>query len=420
MTFVLCGINHKSAPIDVRERGTFAPDDLQALYASLHIKESLLLSTCNRTEMYGIVSDINQAINAFSESTGLTHEKLAPHLYIKTDEEALRHLLRVAIGLDSMMLGEPQIFGQLKKAFFEAQAHQAIHARLKFIFQFVFRTSKRIRHDSGIGRYPSSVAYTAVQRIAKHFPANQALTILLIGSGETAQLVAKYLAEKGTHQFMVASRTLEAAQKLASTLNGQAFNITELNTHLPKADVVITATTCPLPFVTPAIITDALIKRAGREMFMLDLALPRDIEPTVGELANVTLYNLDDLQEMVSEHQEQKEKAAQMAETLIAESLETYHQQLKLKQASKAIKDYRTRMSDIAQSERQRAETLLQQGQCQYDVLNEFSNRLINKLTHLPTIGLRLAALDRRDELLELAQYLFNHDQIIQTHEDIN
>ena len=307
-----------------------------------------------------------------------------------------------------MMLGEPQILGQMKQAYQQACRVGTIKSNLRNVFQYVFSASKRIRTLSGIGNNPVSIAFAAVQLIGQIFTDYKHLNVFIIGSGETASLVAKYLQKEGVKRFIIASRTHESAQLLATTLKGTSVAISDIPQYLSQADVVISATACPLPFINKGLVEHALSKRAFAPMFFLDLAVPRDIEANVSELDGVHLYNIDDLKEVTGKGMSERRTAALQAEQLIESELDNYirwHRSLK---AKGVICDYRGQMQHLAKQELQRAMQMLSAGKCQYSVLTEFSERLVNKLTHTPTVGLRHAAWDNREELLDLAQYLLD------------
>ncbi|HBI21011.1 MAG TPA: glutamyl-tRNA reductase, partial [Legionella sp.] len=333
---------------------------------------------------------------------------ISPYFYMHHHEEGVRHALRVASGLDSMMLGEPQILGQMKAAFEQACRLGTAKRRLGQLFPFVFSASKRIRNQSGIGKNPISIAYAAAQLVGQLFPDFSTLNVFIIGSGETASLVAKYLHQQGVTQFMIASRSHNNAQQLAGTFVGKAITITNIPEHLPKADVVISATACPLPFITKTLVEQAMSQRHQTPMFFLDLAVPRDIEPDVSELEGVHLYNLDDLQHITEKGMDKRRAAADLAAHLIDDELDNYNRKHRSLKASRVICDYRTHMQSLAHHELSRAKQKMSAGHCPQAVLVEFSERLLNKLTHTPTIGLRRAAGDSRDELLDLAHYLFD------------
>lgn len=420
MTLVLCGINHQTAPINVRERCAFTSDKIQAAYQILlsqhSCKEAVIISTCNRSEIYAVVPDSFCLLQAFAKLTQMPEQELIPYCYIKTQEDAIRHLLRVATGLDSMMLGEPQIFGQIKAAYAQAKDNHAIKNKLKFIFPFIFKACKNIRHQSDIGRYPSSVAFAATQLIQNQF--NTPIDIMLIGSGETTQLAAKYLKDS-SHHFYVTSRTIENANSFAKTLRGEAFEITDLEQYLSKVDVVISATTCPLPFIHQKMMESIMQKRQHRPLFLVDLAMPRDIEADVALLPSVTLHNLDSLSNILNQHQTEKQNAATIAESMIDAAIEEYLNLIKVKEINHVIRQFRQLMNQTAIQELSRANLQLDNGLCERQVLSEFATRLINKLSHKPTLRLKEAAISGDEALLSLAQTFLTLEQQ-EHHEDLH
>jgi glutamyl-tRNA reductase len=424
MVFVACGLNHKTAPIDVREKVALPPAMQESLLNSLlnvpAVNEAAILSTCNRTEIYCDTHDPQVLAGWLAHEHQLSQESLSPFLYLHEGNQGIKHTLRVASGLDSMMIGEPQILGQMKQAYQQACRLGTVKTQLRPVFEYIFSASKRIRTRSGVGANPVSVAYAAVQLIGQLFSNYRALNVFLIGSGETASLVAKYLHQQGVHRFMVASRTLENAEKLAATFGGKTLSISDIPHYLSHADVVISATACPLPFINKSLVQHALKKRNQAPMFFLDLAVPRDIESNVKELDHVHLYNVDDLQFMIEKGMDQRRHAASQAEQLIESELDNYirwHRSLKAKDV---ICNYRNQMQDLAQQELQRALKKLSAGQNHHTVLNEFSERLLNKLTHTPTSGLKQIAWDGREDLLSLAQYLFNTTTCQSSYEEIS
>ncbi|KTC89389.1 glutamyl-tRNA reductase [Fluoribacter dumoffii] len=424
MVFVACGLNHKTAPINVREKVALSPATQDFVLESFlnlpEVSEAAILSTCNRTEIYCDIQDPQVILQWLAKEYQLSRDALSPYIYIHEDHQGIKHLLRVASGLDSMMIGEPQILGQMKQAYQHACSLGAIKTELRPIFEYVFSASKRIRTQSGIGTNPVSIAYAAAHSIGQFFTDYKSLKVFLIGSGETASLVAKYLRQQGVEHFMVASRTLENAEKLANTFNGQTVPITNIAEYLPKADVIVSATNCPIHFINKDLVEQALKQRNHTPMFFLDLSVPRDVEEHIKELEQVQLYNIDDLQSMIDKGMEERRHAALHAEQLVETELNKFirkHRSLKAKQV---ICDYRSQMQDLAQKELQRALKKLSAGQCQQVVLNEFSERLVNKLTHNPTAGLRQIAKDGREELFTLAQYLFNTTTHQSSYEEIS
>ncbi len=417
--FVACGLNHKTAPINVREKVALPPAMQDSLLNSLvslpEINEAAILSTCNRTEIYCDTEEPEIIARWLAHEHQLPQDVLSPFLYIHQGKQGIKHTLRVASGLDSMMIGEPQILGQMKQAYHQACRLGTVKSQLRPVFEYIFSASKRVRTHSGIGANPVSIAYAAVQLIGQLFTNYRSLSVFLIGSGETASLVAKYLHQQGVHRFMVASRTIDNARKLADTFGGKTLSIGDIPQYLPQADVVISATACPLPFINKSLVEHALQQRNHAPMFFLDLAVPRDIETNVNELDNVHLYNVDDLQVMIEQGMNERRNAALQAEQLIESELDNYIRWHRSLRAKDVICDYRNHMQSLAQQELERALKKLSSGQNQQAVINEFSERLVNKLTHHPTTGLRQIAWDGREDLLSLAQYLFNTNTLCQT-----
>ena len=412
MVFVASGLNYKTAPLTLREKMAqlSSPDHapLERLLRLPFMHEAVILSTCNRTEIYCKTDKPSLLISWLAEEINLSVDSLAPHMYQYQGYEALQHLLRVASGLDSMMLGEPQILGQLKQAFRAADERNGVKSQLHQIFPFVFNASKRIRTKSGIGSNPISIASAAARLIGQLFSNYESLEIFIIGSGETAALVAKYLYQHGARKFTIASRTRENADKLALQWHAESLSITDIPTQLPKADVVISATACPLPFIDKSMVQQALATTKEKTMCYLDLAVPRDITPDVAELKHVFLYNIDDLHMTIESGLNERRAAAIRAEALIEPELEHYMRSHRTRRAQHAICDYREKMQQLAEQELQRATQKITTGQCEHAVLREFSERLTNKLTHETTVGLRQAAADDHPELLTLTSYLLN------------
>lgn len=410
--FVACGLNHHSASLALREKVALTDAARHTLLTYLintkAINEGTILSTCNRTELYCDTNEPARLVKELATIQNVPINLLEPHIYIHEGYQGIRHALRVASGLDSMMLGEPQIFGQMKQAYHLASNEGMIKNHLHPVFQYIFSASKRIRTQSGIGHNPVSIASAAVRLVSQLFSNHESLTVLIIGSGETATLVSKYLQKNGVKRFMIASRTHEHATRLSSTLAGESFLITDIPQRLADADIVISATACPLPFITKQWVLDAMKQRHQAPMFFLDLAVPRDIEPAVGDLPSIHLYNIDDLQQTVEQGMDERRMAAQQAEKLVESELEKYIRWHHARQATDIICDYRAQMTELTAQALQEARDKLDAGQCQYQVLSEFSQTLVKKLIHKPTVGFRKAAGDGRTDLLELAHYLYH------------
>lgn len=418
MVFVVCGLNHTTASLAVREQVALSANHhnlLQRFIEQPDIHEVAVLSTCNRTEIYCETDDLSLIVPLLTQILSLTAEDINTHCYFHTARQGIKHLLRVASGLDSMMLGEPQIFGQMKQAYQSASEAGGVGSILGHLFPYIFKASKRVRNQSGVGKNPISVAFAAVQLITQHCGDLSPLRVFLIGSGETASLVAKYLHQQGVTQFLIANRTLESAAHLADQYQGHIIPIVDIPHHLSTADVVVSATSCPLPFINKRMVEQAMQTRQNKPIFMLDLAVPRDIESDVATIPGVHLYNIDDLHQLTEMGRKNRQMAALKAEQLIDIEVDNYLRWHRSLRAKRVICDYRDHMHALAESELERAKQKLSAGLSQEDVLSEFSKRLVNKLTHLPTLGLRQAALDDQHEILDLAQSLLiqrSHEKI--------
>lgn len=412
MVFVACGLNHQTAPVSVRERVALSLSQqapaLASLLSQTPTTEAAILSTCNRTEIYCQTDCPDALIPWLAKNNALSVEELAPFCYVHTAERGVHHILRVASGLDSMMLGEPQILGQLKEAFRQAESLGAVKKDLRPVLEYVFQASKRVRSQSGIGNNPISVASAAVQLVQKLFSSLGDKRVFLIGSGDTASLVAKYLSDAGVTKFLVASRTDANAQILASRFQGNIVPIGEIAAHLAAADIVISATACPLPFLTRSIVEHAMQRRQNQAMVILDLAVPRDVEADVGEIFGVSLYNIDSLRDLTTQGLAMRQQAALSAETLVGFEIERYVRWHSAKSAGTAIQEYRQRMQTLCQQELTRAMRQLQQSHAPESVIQELAHRLFQKFVHAPTLSFREAAVAEDMEPKDLCDVLFH------------
>jgi len=414
MTILTLGLNHKTAPIDTRERLTFGPDvivgALRSLTEQTPTDEALILSTCNRMEVYCAL-DGASCESALREWLGRFHglepQLFGQHLYFHQDRDAVRHLLRVASGLDSMVLGEPQILGQVKSAFQTAKAAGSTGRMLGRLFQHTFSVAKQVRTDTAIGSSPVSVAFAAVSLARQIFSDLSQQTALLIGAGETIELAARHLHQHGIGRIIVANRTVERAHTVAQQFGGYAIALTELASHLPEADIVVASTASPLPVLGKGTVERALKKRRHRPMFMVDIAVPRDIEPEVGDLRDVYLYTVDDLQGVVEQGLRSRQQAAEQAMEIIELHTEDFMAWVRSLDAVSLIQDYRARAEYIRDSLVERAQRQLAAGKPPEDVACQLAHLLTNKLLHNPSVQLRAAGREGRNELLQAANELF-------------
>ncbi len=412
MTLLALGLNHKTAPIDIRERITFGPDIIAGALRSLTdhpgVDEAAILSTCNRTEIYCVMTTpaeepVRSWLGGFH---GVGRDRVAPYLYTHVNNQAVRHLLQVASGLDSMVLGEPQILGQVKTAFQTACDCGTVGKLLGRLFQHSFSVAKQVRTDTAIGSSPVSVAFAAVSLARQIFSDLTAQTALLIGAGETIELAARHLRQHQLGRIIVANRTIERAHSLAEQFNGFAIGLTEIVDHLPEADIVISSTASPLPILGKGAVERALKKRKHRPIFMVDIAVPRDIEPEVGQLSDVYLYTVDDLQGVVDEGLRSRQQAAEQATEIIDVHTEEFMSWLRSLDAVGLIQDYRRRAEAARDEVLARALRQIECGKPPADVLGYLAHTLTNKLLHIPSTRLRQAGRDGNMELLQAANEL--------------
>ena len=407
MTLWVLGLNHQTAPVELRERASFGGDALPQALASLRdtpqVAEAVLLSTCNRTELYA-VAESGEALAQWLESHA---GQLHGYLYQHADADAVRHLFRVATGLDSMVLGEPQILGQVKDAWATARDHGLLGQRLDRLFQQTFSVAKRARTDTRVGANPISVASTAVRLAQNSFARLEDSTVLLVGAGETIELAARHLSEGRVRRLLIANRTLAHAQELATRHGGVALPLTELERHLGEADVVFSATAAREPVISKAQIAAALRLRKHKPMLLFDLAVPRDIETGVGDLQDAFLYTVDDLERAVEDNRRSRREAAAEAEAIIelqvsrfVETLQANAHQAPLRQLRAYGEATRVEMLDKARQQ-------LAHGKSPEEVLELLAHGLTNRLLHPPTAALRAAALSGDTELTRAAERLF-------------
>jgi glutamyl-tRNA reductase len=426
MSLVVIGINHRTAPVDIREKVVFAgeelPEALRELVRVPGVQESIIVSTCNRTELY-CLTDIAQQDTAaqmvaaktltewLANWHDLTAHNLDESLYRLHGSTAIEHLFAVACGLDSLVLGEPQILGQLKDAYRAALDQGTTGPYLNRLLQTAFSVAKRIRTNTRIGANAVSVASAAVAVARTVFERFEQHTALLVGAGETIALAARHLHANGIQRLIVANRSLDRAQALASEFNGFAITLDALPMHLAEADIVISSTASPTPVVTYQAVRDALRARRRKPMFMVDIAVPRDIEPEVAKLEDVYLFTIDDLQTVVNENLESRREAARDATQMIANEIAQFEQQIKTLDAVPTIRQLRddaelTRLQTLEQARR-----MLAAGRDTKDVLEFLAATLTNRLMHAPSQRLREAA-ERGDiEMIRAAQTLFGIDK---------
>lgn len=398
MQLLACGINHKTAPLAVREKLVFNQADLSQslinLIGQTKTKEAAILSTCNRTEIYCVNEEPKTIIQWLHQHRSVK-PSLEPYLYFHQDQSAVQHILRVASGLDSMVLGEPQILGQLKTAFTHADQTGTLGKQLRHLSHYIFSASKKIRSETAIGVHPVSVASAAVDLAKRIFADISQTKVLCIGAGDTMELVTQYLLKTGVKNFWVANRTSNRAEKLATLLNGKAISLEQMIEVLPLVDIVVAATASSLPIIGKGAVERAFKKRKRRPMFMVDLGVPRDIEPEVAQLSDVYLYTIDDLQGVITQNLAERQQAATIAENMVRAQADSYMRNLQIVEAGSVIRYYRENAENLRDLELAAAVRLLQsQSLSPEEVLKRLAYRLTNKLLHNPTQQLRFDAIN--------------------------
>lgn len=415
MQLTAVGLNHQTAPLSIREKLAFAaaslPEAVRNLAQSKAAKEAVILSTCNRTELY-CVGETEQIIEWLAQYHNLPAEEIRPYLYTLDNNETIRHAFRVACGLDSMVLGEPQILGQIKDAVRVAQEQESINTNLNALFQKTFAVAKEVRTDTAVGENSVSMASASVKLAEQIFPDISDLNVLFIGAGEMIELVATYFAAKNPKLITVANRTLPRAQELCDKLglNAEPCLLTELPDILHEYDVVVSSTASQLPLVGKGMIERALRLRLNMPMFLLDLAVPRDIEAEVGELNDAYLYTVDDMMGIVQNGKEARQKAAAEAEAMVEEKVGEF---VRLQQSRQSVPLIRALRDEGERARRQVLENAMKQlakGASAEEVLERLSIQLTNKLLHSPTQTLNKAG-SENSNLVDAVAQIYQLDQ---------
>jgi glutamyl-tRNA reductase len=426
MTLFVFGINHTTAPVAVREQVTLAPQQtaqaLRGLIAETAIAEAVILSTCNRMEVYGFIPDdaignpdpaliTIQWLTKFHQLSTVT--LLQQHSYCYQQDHAVRHAIRVGSGLDSMVLGEAQILGQLKLAYAQGQQHMAVSSQLTRLFQHTFNAVKEIRNTTNIGANPVSVAFSAVRMARQIFTDLSQQKALLIGAGKTIELVGRHLHTAGLKQIIVANRTLNRAQELAFKIDATCVLLAQIPDQLPKVDIVISCTASQLPILGKGLVERALRQRRHQPMLMVDIAVPRDIEAEVNDLEDVYLYTVDDLKDIVDDNIKARQQAASAAELIVNSQVNAFLSSLQALNAVDLIKAYRSKMERLRDTEVTNSMHRLNQGEDAAKLLQMLGRNLTNKIIHLPTVQLRKSCVAGELENLRLIQKIFELEDLI-------
>jgi glutamyl-tRNA reductase len=412
------GISHATAPVAIRERMSFGPEQipeaLRAITALPGIEEAAVLSTCNRTEIYANLEDAAvgaQLTDWLARERSPDDPDVRQRFYSHTDHDAVRHLFRVACGLDSMILGEPQILGQIKDAYELARQQHTAHNLLHRLFQYTFTVAKQVRTNTRIGENPVSVAYATTHLARQIFADFSKLTALLIGAGETIELVARHLREQGTGRMVIANRTVSRAHTLAEQFGGYAIGLQEIPAHLAEIDIVIASTGSPDIILDRRMAETAFNSRKRRPVLMVDIAVPRDIDSGVAALDDVYLFTIDDLQNAVEENRRSRLEAAKEADVLIESHVQRFTEQLQGLNAVPTIRAVREHAGTLRDDTLEQARQMLHNGQPADEVMQFLAETLTNRLLHSPTAYLREAAHEGRNHIIKEARALFGIDK---------
>lgn len=412
MPLHILGLNHNTAPVEIREQVAYAGDQvgvaLTALTRLQGIDEAVILSTCNRTEFYlqGNESGLAALVTWLKSDQSLSKDAEAA-LFTLNNEEAIRHLFRVACGLDSMVLGEPQILGQLKDAYRQAEQSATAGSQLNRLFRHTFSVAKKVRTDTEIGSSPVSVAYAAVNLANQFFASFSSHTALLIGAGVTIELVARHLNSKGIGRLFVANRDFGRAQLIASQFDGFALPLSEIAGTLPEADILISSTASKEPVVTTAQMQAAIRSRKRRPIFAVDIAVPRDLEAGIGELDDIYLYTIDDLEKVVIEGQSDRQAAAVDAQRILDDETQRYLSIERSKEVAPVITALRYHGDALRNEVLEQARRRLAKGVDQDEVLQFVTSSLLKKLLHQPSVRLREAGEQSDQAFIDTVRELF-------------
>jgi glutamyl-tRNA reductase len=422
MQLLTIGINHHTAPVALRERVAFPLEQIKPALATFKdiwlgpaartAPEAAILSTCNRTELYCATDDQavrEAAIQWFSRYHNLPVSELAPHVYALPQSEAVRHAFRVASGLDSMVLGETQIVGQMKDAVRTASEAGALGTYLNQLFQRTFAVAKEVRTTTEIGSQSVSMAAAAVRLAQRIFDKVANQRVLFIGAGEMIELCATHFAAQKPRELVVANRTAERGTRLAERFNGRAIPLADLPARMHEFDIIVSCTASTLPIIGLGAVERAVKARRHRPIFMVDLAVPRDIEPEVGKLEDVFLYTVDDLGAIVREGNASRQAAVAQAETIIETRVQNFMQWLDARSIVPVIRHMHTQADVLRRAEVERAQKMLARGEDPAAVLEALSQALTNKLIHGPTHALNRASSENRDKLIELMGGFYKH-----------
>ncbi|MFN7926527.1 MAG: glutamyl-tRNA reductase [Blastocatellia bacterium] len=415
MSIVLIGLNHHTAPVEVREQLAFSQGELlptlQAMTAQEAIQEALIISTCNRVEVIAEAANVDHLREFLYECKHLPCNSLNGHLFQYTDAKAVQHAFRVASSLDSMIVGEPQILGQVKDAFHLAQQAGTVGHTLTRLMNRAFAVAKKVRNETGIAANAVSISYVAVELARKVFDALEGTTVMLLGAGEMAELAAKHFITNGASRLLIANRTLENARALAAEMNGEPVALSDLEKRLPEVDIVLCSTGAANYLVTPQQIKRALAARRYRAMFLIDISVPRNIDPAISDIDNAFVFDIDDLQAVAEANKQERQREAVRAEEIVAAEAERFTASLNEGNLNQVIGVFRREIHQLALDELERSRKRL--GQLtpeQEDAIRLMLNGIVNKFTH-PIIRQLRDSEDGHSPYLEAFREFYHQDK---------
>ena len=414
MTILAYGLNYRTASIELRERVAFPEESIASAVSQVvtdirGLREAALLSTCNRTELYCALEPSAEPEIAewLSDHRDISAHELSAVTYQHWDQDAAKHQIRVASGLDSQVLGEPQILGQIKTAYEIARQSGTLGPELNLLSQVILRTAKEVRTQTAIGKNPISVAYAAVQLAQQIFTDLGKKSALLLGAGETIDLVAEYLRAQNLAHIGIANRTLANAEVLAAKYGAEAMQLSDISSRLAEFDIVIASTGSTLPVVGKGAVEAAIKQRRRKPIFMVDIAVPRDIEAEVGSLPDVYLYSIDDLTQIIEENMQQRRVAAASAEAFVLDGASHYQRERRVQLGQSVLTSFRSQAQSLQNAELEHALKDLENGTPPEEVLSRLSRNLTNKLIHAPTMAIRNASAEGQADLLEYCRTIF-------------
>jgi len=429
MHITVCGLSHKTAPIEIREKMSFEREldgTVRDLLDKNAVKEAVVISTCNRTELYAVLLDLDigkkQLYDFLSSRSGVELKTLDPLLYFYNDKQAIRHLFEVSASLDSMVVGEAQILGQLKEAYALAAELQATDIIFNRLFNRAFRVGKRVRTETPIGESAVSISYAAVELAKKVFQNLEGRTVMIVGAGKMSELTAKHLQDQGVKSVLVSNRTYEKALELAKTFKGEAVTFANLFKEMAKADIVISSTAAPHAVIKKEDVAEVMKVRRNKPIFIIDIAVPRDVEAAVNTLYNVYLYDIDDLQNVVENNLAERQKAAKYAEDIIAEEIKQFVGWLSSLEVAPTIVELKKLTEQIRQEELKKALARFHDiSEHDEEHIKALTSVLMNRLLHEPIIRLKELAKHKNGyAYVDSLRHLFGLDNVEETKEKSN